>query len=146
MCFRFHRNSNYTCVTDHEYYIRPFRDQEDLEPTTIFNHRLHSQQNFDICYRRECKYVFVVSIIRCCVPSCKLRVYVCRVTPFVWDGNYLWFVAETFVNSVFLLEITARVYMASSLQAYASYLPNWFDVLSIVPYIVQVITAAVNGE
>jgi hypothetical protein len=71
---------------------------------------------------------------------------VCRVTPFVWDGNYLWFVAETFVNSVFLLEITARVYMASSLQAYASYLPNWFDVLSIVPYIVQVITAAVNGE
>ena len=67
-----------------------------------------------------------------------------RNTPVEYDGNAIWLVAETFINIVFMLEIAARVYMSTTLNAYISYLPNWFDVVSVIPYIIELITSAVN--
>lgn len=39
-----------------------------------------------------------------------------RNSPFYFNATKIWFIAETLINSIFLLEITARMYMASSIK------------------------------
>ena len=47
---------------------------------------------------------------------------------------------------IFISEIIARLYIASSPIEYLSNLQNWFDVLSVVPFIVEVISSLVTGS
>ena len=107
--------SNVTCIDG-----QPFQTTEQLasnfrSPDFLVSrddmHKLH-----DVCLRIEC-------------------------TP-VEDGvngNFVWIPVEVFVNFCFTLEICLRLFIANSLYSFFSDFLNIFDMLSVVPFYIDVI-------
>jgi hypothetical protein len=104
-----------TCYNDYNGNIRPFQEQYQLSVATWLDSRLEFQQNFDICNRRECV-----------------------ISPYKFDAQHYWLISEIILNTIFTLEIFCRIYISDSLIQYLKFLPNWFDMLSIFPFFVEV--------
>ena len=107
---------------------RPFQTQDEL----IVNYRapdfvvsrdtMHEIQ--DVCLRIECNY------------NAKQIV----------DGNSGWFPVETFINISFTIEIFLRIFVSSSVYGFLADFMNIFDILSVVPFYVDVAESLSRGH
>ena len=108
-------NSNVTCIDS-----QPFETAEQLarnyrSPDFLVGrdemHKIH-----DVCLRIECTQVDGEV-----------------------NGNFIWIPVETFVSFCFTLEIILRIFVADSLYHFLCDFLNIFDVLSVVPFYIDMI-------
>ena len=107
---------------------KPFQTQDEL----IVNYRapdfvvsrdtMHEIQ--DVCTRLEC--------------NCNAKQIV--------DGNSGWIPVETFINISFTIEIFLRIFVSSSLYGFFVDFMNIFDILSVVPFYVDVAESLSRGH
>jgi hypothetical protein len=62
------------------------------------------------------------------------------------NGNFLWIPVEIFVSFCFTLEIILRIFVADSLYHFFWDFLNIFDMLSVVPFYIDLIQALFNSS
>ena len=131
-------NSELTCETknnddddaaddndDSEYYP-PFQSKDQLErnygPPYLFTSREQMMKINPICSRIECK----------------------DNTKQYRNVNLLWIVTEFVINIIFTAELALRVIVADSVKGFVQDWMNIFDLLSIVPFYVDLLNAVAS--
>jgi hypothetical protein len=117
-------NSNITCNSELNQDMLPFQTQDMLTYTygskTIFTSRYFSQQTQDVCDRIECRL---------------------DGDPPLLNGNWFWVRGEFLINFVFTVEFIVRLWLSSSLKSFASDKMNHFDLISIIPFYLELVFA-----
>lgn len=70
----------------------------------------------------------------------------CQVSEFLGDGSLFWIPSEIFINTIFTIELILRIFVSSSFAGFFSEKINIMDVMSILPFYVEVFDAiSTNG-
>ncbi len=112
-------NSNVTCIND-----EPFQTTHELNynygPPDFLVSRDNMHKIHAVCLRIEC-----------------ISVEGAR------DGNVLWIPVEIFMNFCFTVELLLRIFVAESLLAFVKDFLNVFDILSVVPFYIDIFQTAI---
>eukprot|EP00602_Paraphysomonas_sp_CaronLab_P005023 CAMPEP_0185031144 /NCGR_PEP_ID=MMETSP1103-20130426/18444_1 /TAXON_ID=36769 /ORGANISM="Paraphysomonas bandaiensis, Strain Caron Lab Isolate" /LENGTH=962 /DNA_ID=CAMNT_0027566563 /DNA_START=709 /DNA_END=3597 /DNA_ORIENTATION=- len=114
------RYTNVTCADEDNL---PFETSDQLSSNfrapdfIVSRDKMHQIQA--VCTRIECKYDAVQIV----------------------DGNHGWVPLEIFVNFCFTVEIFLRIFVSNSLYGFFMDILNVFDMLSVAPFYVDIITA-----
>ena len=125
-CFGFGGNfgstsgSNMTCLSPLYTSYQPFQNAKQLALSQgapyLFTSRNKMHKINDICQRIECSQNGIP----------------------ILDGSWYWLRGELLVNIIFTIELTLRISVADSLVTYAYDAMNFFDVLSVLPFYIEV--------
>jgi len=64
----------------------------------------------------------------------------------ILEGNWYWVRGEFIINIIFTIELLFRLSVTSSIRAYLADKMNYFDILSIFPFYMEVTIASLDGE
>lgn len=113
-------DTNMTCNSD---ILLPFQDQPSLirryGTPTLFTSRPQMNRQSDPCLRIECNPPLAQIV----------------------DGNYFWIRSEFIITIIFSIEFFCRIAVADSVVRYLRDIMNFFDILAILPFYIELISA-----